>query len=365
MKILVLATDYPNKTNNATLYYIHARNLYYKENGVEVTVLNFLAKENYIFDDINVITKETYENKYKNDKFDLLVAHAPNLRNHYKFLKLYEKKFPKIVFFFHGHEVLMTRKVYPKPYPFMEQKLKLRKYIQNFYDRYKLKTWRKYYSKLAYKSYFVFVSKWMYDEFMKWTEIDKDTIAGRYSITYNCIGSNYEKESYDNSIEKEYDFITIRSVIDGSKYCVDLICELAENNPKSSFLLVGKGEFFNHYRKPDNLFWINNYLFHDQIIEMLNKAKCALMPTRADAQGLMTCEMATFGIPVITSDIPVCHEIFEGFENVAFIKNGNSNVDLEKIVNSLYLNKPYKKNEKYFNDNTSREELKMFKELIN
>ena len=35
------------------------------------------------------------------------------------------------------------------------------------------------------------------------------------------------------------------------------------------------------------------------------------MPTRADAQGVMACEMATFGIPLITSNIDVCKEVFK------------------------------------------------------
>ena len=60
---------------------------------------------------------------------------------------------------------------------------------------------------------------------------------------------------------------------------------------------------------------------HDEIVEMLNLSRYALMPTRTDAQGLMMCEMAAFGIPVITSDIPVCHEVFDGFKNVFFISN--------------------------------------------
>ena len=46
-----------------------------------------------------------------------------------------------------------------------------------------------------------------------------------------------------------------------------------------------------------------------KMIAILNSAKCALMPTRTDAQGVMMCEMVAFGMPLITSDIPVCHEV--------------------------------------------------------
>ena len=47
------------------------------------------------------------------------------------------------------------------------------------------------------------------------------------------------------------------------------------------------------------------------------------MPTRTDAQGLMMCEMAAFGIPLITSNIPVCHvpAILKYTRNVYYIGN--------------------------------------------
>ena len=61
----------------------------------------------------------------------------------------------------------------------------------------------------------------------------------------------------------------------------------------------------------------------EEIISYLNKAKCALIPTKHDTQGVMACEMATFGIPTITSNIEVCREIFSSFENVKLIDNIN------------------------------------------
>ena len=35
----------------------------------------------------------------------------------------------------------------------------------------------------------------------------------------------------------------------------------------------------------------------------------------------MSCEMVTYGIPLITSDISVCREIFQGCKNVRLIPN--------------------------------------------
>jgi glycosyltransferase involved in cell wall biosynthesis len=83
------------------------------------------------------------------------------------------------------------------------------------------------------------------------------------------------------------------------------------------------------------------------------------MPTRTDAQGVMMCEMATFGMPVITSDMDVCHEVLGEFDNVRFIQPDNSQADIVALLNELEEGLPYAKNNKYFNNNTSGKELEL------
>lgn len=361
MKVLVLVEDYPQDKRKA-LMYIHTRNLYYVQKGIEVTVLNFRAEESYRIDGINVITLNEYKmnkNKYSDC---ILISHAPNLKHHYIFLKKYQKKFGKLVFFFHGHEVLKINKVYSKPYKYVKQNF-IKKIIQNIYDDIKLQLWKRYYAKVAYKSYYIFVSNWMYEQFIKWTKINPKILENKYSITYNGIGEQFEKLNYDYNIKKEYDFITIRANLDGSKYSIDIVNELAKTNPKYKFLVVGKGKFFEFNEKAENLEWVDKVLNHSEIIDLLNNSKCALMPTRTDAQGLMMCEMATFGIPLITSDISVCHEVFDDFENVAFIDNENvEKNDLETLYERI--NRETEKNDKYFYKNTCSNEIKIFQEVL-
>ncbi len=361
MKVLVLVENYPSEKEKI-LMYVHVRNQYYIKNGIEVTVLNFRAKETYSIDGINVITLQDYKTNCKQYKDYILISHAPNLKHHYMFLKKYEKNFKNLVFFFHGHEVLKINKVYSKPYKYMKKNT-IKKHSRNIYDDIKLYVWRKYYTKLAYKSYFIFVSKWMYDEFLKWTKIKPEIIENRYSITYNGIGEEFEKLCYNAEKEKKYDFITIRANLDGSKYSIDIVNELAKNNPQNTFLVVGKGKFFKYNEKAKNIVWMDKELNHTEIIELLNKSKCALMPTRTDAQGLMMCEMATFGIPLITSDIPVCHEVFEGFQNVALINNENMQENnLQKLYAKIKGQKT--KNRKYFYENTCNKEMEILNKIL-
>lgn len=358
MKVLVLVADYPNNSGGISLFYVHTRNMFYYKNGLDVTVLNFSAKDDYVVDNINVVSFNSFK-KNRNYDYDLLILHAANLRNHYLFLRKYGKKFKKHLFFFHGHEVLMCNKVYSKPYNYVNNK----KHFQNIYDFFKLRIWHSYFLRNNDKTYYIFVSNWMKDQFIKWVKIDEELIASHMQITYNSVGEEFVNEHYDNRCTKLYDYVTIRGNLDGSKYCVDLINKIAHDNPNSKFLLVGKGTFFNHYKKANNLEWIEKHLSHKEIIGYLNKSKCALMPTRTDAQGLMTCEMATFGIPVITSNIPVCHEVLDCFDNVEYIEN-DANVI---ILNDKYDNIKFKANcisTCYCLEETGNKELRIIKNII-
>ena len=365
MKLLILVVDYPRTDGYIQLMYVHVRNKYYISKGIDVTVLNFKGKDNYMIDGVRVITLEEYE-KNNNFQYDILVCHAPNIRNHYKFITKYEKKFKKIVFFFHGHEVLKINSIYSKPYHYQKKNSFLKKSIQNIYDSFKLMIWHNYIPKLSYKSYYIFVSKWMYTEFIMWTKIDEKILLGKYTIINNSVGSLFEKNDYNKFNDKIYDFITIRGNLDGSKYCIDIVNSLAKSNPKYSFLVIGKGNFFNYNKIASNITWIDETLNHQNIIKFINQAKCALMLTRTDAQGLMACEMATFGIPTITSNIDVCKEIFCEFENIEFIDNENTTLNLNSLFENIIAKneKKINKTKKYFSDETSGLEIEVYKKIL-
>jgi len=364
MKLLVLSTDYPKKDESVALMYIHTRNKYYVQHDVDVTVLNFNANENYVLDGVKVITLTEYE-KNKNH-YDILISHAPNLRNHYLFLKKYDRNFSYIVFFFHGHEVLKVSEVYPKPYHYMKTSSKLSMITRNIYDVFKLKMWKRYFTKNISKSHFVFVSKWMYDMFLKFVQINPEHINDKKHIIYNAIGEDFEKNYYDYRSKKEYDFITIRANLDNSKYAIDIVTKIAAMNPKYKFCVVGRGAFYKYIRKPDNLIWIDKNLSHAEIIDLLNKSYCALLPTRTDSQGVMACELATFGIPLITSNIDVCKEVFEGFNNVEYIDNDAKEIDINSIYQKLVNrnNDERERNNKYYAENTIGKEIQLFKMIL-
>lgn len=359
MKLLILCENYPNLEGGRAMAFAHTRNLAYSQAGINVEVLNFSSKLDYVIDGVNVYSVSSIKNKDINE-YDIVVSHAPNIRNHLPFLLKHIRSIKNLVFFFHGHEVLKINAVYSKPYDFIKES-GIRVTFQNIYDELKFFLLRIFISFYYKKIFFVFVSSWMKEQFFHWIHPNESFVRGRNAITYNSVSSVFEKMSYTYSSPKEYDYITIRSNLDGSKYAIDIVNDLAKSNPNNKFLVIGKGDFFNHYSKADNITWLNCTLKQSEMIEWMNKSRCALMPTRTDAQGVMMCEMEAFGMPVITSDIPVCHEVFDGFENVGFIKNEKTDIQLSPIYNRI---SPFHgKHEKYFLKNTSAREIALFKSL--
>ena len=61
MNALVLSTDYSSPDGRISLQYVHMRNLYYQQQGIRVTVINFHAKESYELEGIKVIPLSVYE----------------------------------------------------------------------------------------------------------------------------------------------------------------------------------------------------------------------------------------------------------------------------------------------------------------
>lgn len=329
-KILIAVADYPDLNGNKAMMFVHTRNLYYVKHNIDVTVLNFAAKKEYTIDGINVITLNKYVKEYV--KYDILVSHSANIRNHYRFLKKYGHRFDKFMFFFHGHEIVRINEAYPPKYFYMSES-KLKKCLQDIYDIFKLFLWKHYYTKVAAKSEYIFVSKCLFNDFLYYTGIDEKNISEHIHIINNGVGEAFQKNNYNYNIEKKYDFITIRSNMDSSVYCMDLVCNLAKNMPDKKFLLIGKGLWFEYNPKPDNVIWVNRTVNHDQLLEYIDLSKVALMLTRRDSQGVMSCELASYGIPLITSDLPVCHEMFDEFNNVMMISN---EINVQELLFAYY-----------------------------
>ena len=324
-RVLVLTQGYPGPNAPYNMAYIHTRLLGYIERGIEVYVLNFSAHEDYIYESIPVITEKTWRKEKQH--YDVLIAHAPNLRNHLRFLQKYGNLFAQWLFFLHGHEVLYKQNYYPRPYPYDVKKSIFWQCVDNAYDLFKLQVLRIMLKKWLQKGHLklIFVSEWMRTAFLENVKLDEKWIEHHSYIIPNAVNPQFLKHTWHPKELPSADCITIRP-LDNSKYAIDQVCALARSNPKLRFHIFGKGEYFNHYVMPQNVVWYDRFLTPREMVSLLPNYRCAVMPTRLDAQGVMMCELASYGIPLITSDLPICREMLGAFSRVHYLKSSEENI---------------------------------------
>ena len=143
-----------------------------------------------------------------------------------------------------------------------------------------------------------------------------------------------------------------------------MVVKLAQKYPQFKFDVYGSGMYFNHNYKPENIKLESKYFSSKELTLLLSKYKCALMPTRLDAQGVMVCEMASFGIPIITSDIEICREMLYEFPNIGFLNNNCvEQFDLELFFNSIIFDNKYVENNKFSLENTVNREIQLIQKF--
>lgn len=362
MNILIISQDYPTESKKYAMSYVHTRNEYYK-NQINLDVLSFSTAENYSYNEINVLNLKSAVKNIEAGKYSILISHAPNVKNHVIFINKYKSLFKKIVLFIHGHEVLKLNKYYPEEYPFVKNKKKM--LLQNIYDFTKLKVLKILIKKLIKekKLYMIFVSEWMMQEALKNLGITEKEISNIHSIINNATNKIFIENRYKFDEENKLgDFITIRP-LDQSKYGVDIVVEFAKQNPKNSFHIYGEGDYFKYNKKPNNVSVFNNFIQQQSIPNLLNQYKFALMPTRLDSQGVMNCEMATYGIPLVTSDIQICREMLSNFSNVYFISNDNLDSNWN-FLNVVSIDTNPEINTEFGFENTVLKEIQLLQKII-
>lgn len=351
-KILVVVENYPNNDGGKALMYVHTRCLEYQKTGISLDVLSFSAQNPYVIDGISVITtKEVAITNYT-----VVAMHAPNIKHHYRFLKRNYKTIPHIIIFFHGHEIVRINKVYPNLFSW-ERGIKKR-IIHGVYDSVKLLIWHNFFPIINFKTSFVFVSNSLLSDFKEYVQLESEITD--VHIINNGVSKTFRTKSYSLYGKKDFDYITVRSNLDASTYCIDLLCDVARKLKDKRFLLIGRGKYFKYNEKPENIHWINEVLDHERLCNYLDQSKCALMFTRRDTQGVMSCELATYGIPLITSNLPVCHEMLDDFSNVTFIDNNN--IEIERIIQIP--SEEIDKNNKFDETNTVLREIALIKKYL-
>jgi glycosyltransferase involved in cell wall biosynthesis len=328
MKLLIISQTYPSKNEIYQNAYVHTRSLYYKKVGHSVDVISFAASKQYSQDDIPVYPESGFKTLVANNKYDAVVFHAPNLRNHIRFFITHLAVLPKVFFVFHGFEILRTSKYYPEPFAFKKES-KFNRLLVDYYDVVKC-----FLMKLLIKKYggeklkLIFVSQYLSSLFEENVKIPFVEFKEYSEVIHNPVHPVFLENKYDE-INREKLCITIRS-FDKSVYAIDKVMEIAENNPDYTFHIYGKGEYFKHNKKPKNVMIFDGFLTPEELVKTINKYRFAIMLSHHDSQGVMATEMAYFGIPLIASNIPAAREMFASERGVKLVDR--TDIKLDELV---------------------------------
>lgn len=356
---LILAENYPSKDYPDVQSYIHCRCLFYKKQGLDFLVLSFRAKAPYCYEGVYVTTWKEFRRNHPNE-IGLLMSHAPNLRNHLRFILEFKNLIKNVIFVFHGFEVL--RIVDKNPFPYKGSlSLKLKKIIIYSYDFIKLPVFKIFASRIiaGRKVESVFVSNSLLHDTCHDLKVTEGFFKN-YQIINNPIHPVFYEQTYIAPSNERKKIICIRP-FDDLKYGADLYWDLAKKYPQYDFHLFGKGSYFDKWELPSNLI-IQKAVFHvKDLPTLLNQYDCSVLFTRWDSQGVLACEFATYGIPLITSDLPVCIEMLGEYKNVILVNN-----DLDFDLNEILKNLPSasSKPQKFTYANTVQKEINLIKRMM-
>jgi glycosyltransferase involved in cell wall biosynthesis len=316
-RILVICQNYPSPSYPFSQPYIHCRLKEYVK-VFDVEVVSFAADIDYVYEGIQVYSEAAWGKRAFENHYDVLISHAPNLRNHVRFILQHLFQFPKIVFVFHGYEVIdIKKRVLGHPTYYSYPPLLNR--LQKLYHRLKLPLMHIILRTLkAVKQVrFIFVSETLRDEVRKDLNTSLFDDPALTHVVPNPVNPVFLRP-VDPGAGRG--FLCVRPFAD-PKYGVDIFIKLAELNPQQSFDLFGLGHFSDSFPRPSNLRVIEKLLEPEDLRRMLPQYQAAILPTRWDSQGVLACEVASSGFPLITSKIPVCEEMLGSFENVLLVDN--------------------------------------------
>ena len=342
MKILLLCEAYPTPQNLYAMSFVHSRAIEYVRAGHTVSVLSFSTDRDYVFEGVKILTNKSAATKRN---FDVVMAHAPNIRHHLRFLAGFESL--PLVLFIHGHEVLWVNRYYPRPFGFDRGATEtLTRAVRTIYDPLKLSLLRAFCKRQVATTRplgFVFVSEWMRREAIAcnpWMGLKE---GWHSTVIPNAVNTAFLDSFYEPAPEFMADFVCIRP-FDNPKYAVDVVAKWATMIPHKRFHIYGNGRYFDENPPPPNVHIFKQFIAQRDIPALLNNYRACVMPTRLDSQGVMMCEMASYGIPLFTSDTDVTRQMLGGFDNVRFVAPGmNPAALLDQIPQVLHSDEPVRR----------------------
>lgn len=313
--ILLVSPGYPSESNKYNSAFVHTRALEYKKRKLNVDVMCINENyeyEKYEFEGIKVVKADFFflRNLLQNKHYKKILIHFFDHR-YANVLESVNLTDTKLYFYLHGAETLY--KDWPKICSrYFEEPAKITDELSNLF---KMKDFYiKKYNEIENATW-CFVTEWT----KKRCEELLDIKFNNYEIVPCYIDDNlfkYEKKD----IELRKKIFILRKFDDINSYsldtCVRVILELSRRKifKDIEFDIYGEGSLHDMILEPvkkfPNVHIHKTFLSHEQIREVHKSHGIALFPTRFDSQAVSSCEAASSGCAVITSNIPGTRQLF-------------------------------------------------------
>ena len=91
--------------------------------------------------------------------------------------------------------------------------------------------------------------------------------------------------------------------------------------------------FVNKHGFQDNIVY-EGVLSYEQLLSLYKSAHALLFPSYIESLGLPLIEAASFGIPIITSDLPFAHDVVGSYEGARFVQYDKPELWEKAIISS-------------------------------
>ena len=371
---LVVSPCYPSMDNKYSGAFVHTRVKAYIKNGfkVDVACINdfYNATSVYEYDGINVFKSNYYHlrNLLQEKKYKRILIHFFDDK-YANVLESVDVTDSKLYFYLHGAETLyrdwskISSPYFGDPAQItddLEKKFQIKDYYIKKYNGFKNAKW-------------IFVTNWTKERCEELLDIK----FNNWDVIPCLIDTDlfyYEKKKPE--LRKK--IFVLRKFSDINSYSLDTAVRVVLELSRRSFFqdleidFYGDGELFEKILKPvrqfSNVHCHRTFLTHKQIKEVHKSHGIALFPTRFDSQAVSSCEAASSGCAVITSDIPGVRQFIP--KELGVMCDSENYKQYADIIEKMYFDEEYfykvgkeeseSVQSKFNYDNTIKKELEMF-----
>jgi len=370
---LLVTPGYPNVDNKYLCGFVHTRVKAYQKENWNIDVLCIDNAHNvgsYEYEDVKVMKGNFYflRQVLQNKKYKKILIHFFD-ENYANVLESIDTSDTKLYFYLHGAETLY-RDWSKFASHYFEEETRINDELE---EKFQIKDYYiKKYSKIKN-------AKWIFV-----TDFTKERCEELLDIKFNnydvipCLVDTdlfyYEKKD----IEQRKKIFVLRKFDDYNSYSIDtvvrIILELSHREIFNDleFDIYGDGSLHDKLLMPirqfKNVHVHKKFLTHEEIKEVHKTHGIALFPTRFDSQAVSSCEAASSGCAVITSDIPGVRQFIP--DDLGVMCRVENYKEYANVIEKMYNNPDYflkvaeleskSVQDKFGYKNTILKEIKMF-----